>query len=97
MVCELHFQECDFIKGMVHKNMDTREITKAKYKKYRLLEKNDVLSVFLNYPQYLTKQFTSRSIKYPETRAIENEMHHVAGAIKESLDLAKKKQKKKMK
>ena len=75
---------------MVHKNMDTGEITKAKYNKYIRLEKNAVPSVFPKYPQYLNKQSTSRPRKSPETRAIENEMHHIANAIKESLVSAQK-------
>ena len=68
----------------------TGEITKAKYNKYIRLENNAVPSVFPNYPQYLTKKSTSRPRKSPETRAVENEMQHVADAIKESLELAQK-------
>ena len=49
---------------MVHKNMDTGEITKAEYNKYIWLKKNAVPSVFSNYSQYLTKQSTSRSFSY---------------------------------
>ena len=75
---------------MVHTNMDTGEIIKAKYTKYIRLEKNAVPSIFPKDPQSLTKQSTSRSCNSPKTFAVKNEMHHVPDAIKESLELAQK-------